>query len=616
MNLKGWIKATGIVAVALMSKSALAAQTQPLVVNLSGVKGEAATNIQAYLHTIEIPDDSRAISFSSVIHNNVVDALKAYGYYSPTIDMDFPHRRQVDLKVQPGKRTHIKELYVRIEGDAQNDPKIKALLEKSPLLKEKGKPLSHYDYEYFKKQLDTLALSRGYFDASYPVHRMEIRPWEQRADIYLVYDSGHRYHFGDVSYEGSQIQERKLTAITPFKQGDAYSADALAELNSRLSQTGWFRSVSVRPQLAQTSNTAEGNDGAGGSGLMGPSAVVRPSPDDSTEQPAPRQASQAVAPVDVQLLPADRHHFDVGVGYETDVGPHMQFSWLQPWVNSRGDSWTNRLYLSGPKETLAGQYRIPLANPLNDAYEFNYGFEYLDDNDTRSRKTYVAPTRVWHFTNGWNQRLYVRVSQEDFTQASDSANVFLVTPGISWDRTAVDNEQFPMHGNRQDFLIEGTSRKLGSDISFLRAEATTRWIESLGNNNRFYMRGNIGATATNDFHRMPASLRFFAGGDSSVRGYSYESLAPRDRHHDLLGGRDMVSGTAEYQYRLSGNWWGATFYDVGNAFDDWSDMSLQRAAGVGIRWISPVGPIRLDLAHPFNGDHSPWRIHFAIGPEF
>ena len=132
------------------------------------------------------------------------------------------------------------------------------------------------------------------------------------------------------------------------------------------------------------------------------------------------------------------------------------------------------------------------------------------------------------------------------------------------------------------------------------------------------MLGRIGggATATDTFDKIPPSLRFFAGGDQSVRGYSYESLSPENDDGELLGGQHMLTASAEYQRRVTGNWWGATFVDTGNAFNAWWPEELKTGAGVGIRWISPVGPVRFDIAHPFDNEEDAWRLHFAIGPEF
>ncbi len=159
-----------------------------------------------------------------------------------------------------------------------------------------------------------------------------------------------------------------------------------------------------------------------------------------------------------------------------------------------------------------------------------------------------------------------------------------------------------MWGDRQDILIEGSNEAWGSDANFLRTRLNSQWVRSLGENNRFVGRATVGATSTDDFRQVPPSLRFFTGGDSSVRGYEYETIAPENSSGELLGGKHLLVGSLEYQRRVANNWWGATFVDTGNAFNDWWPDELKTSAGVGVRWISPVGPVRLDIAHPFDSE--------------
>ncbi|EWH03122.1 autotransporter assembly complex protein TamA [Halomonas sp. BC04] len=156
----------------------------------------------------------------------------------------------------------------------------------------------------------------------------------------------------------------------------------------------------------------------------------------------------------------------------------------------------------------------------------------------------------------------------------------------------------------------------GSDADFLRMTGDTEWIRMRGSNLRFVNRLGIGAIETNDFSKVPPSLRFFTGGDRTVRGYGYETLAPRNEEGRLRGGQQLLTASTEVQRRITGNWWGAAFIDAGDAFDDWGPDSLNTGAGLGVRWISPVGPVRFDVAHPFDDEENAWRLHFAIGPEF
>ena len=113
---------------------------------------------------------------------------------------------------------------------------------------------------------------------------------------------------------------------------------------------------------------------------------------------------------------------------------------------------------------------------------------------------------------------------------------------------------------------------------------------------------------------VPISERFFAGGDNSVRGYDYESLGPKDSNGEVAGGRYLVVGSAEYEHRLWGKWGAAVFYDAGNALDAIDDK-LKHGAGIGLRWQSPVGPVRVDVASALSEDNNPLRLHVTVGSD-
>lgn len=140
----------------------------------------------------------------------------------------------------------------------------------------------------------------------------------------------------------------------------------------------------------------------------------------------------------------------------------------------------------------------------------------------------------------------------------------------------------------------------------------TTWIRG-NKNHRGIVRVNGGWMDTDNFEKVPPSLRFFAGGDNSVRGYKYQSISPLDASGQLAGGRYLATGSLEYQYRVYGNWWVAAFTDAGDAWDNAPDWKT--SAGLGIRWASPVGPVRFDVAHGFENENDEFMIHFTLGPE-
>lgn len=148
------------------------------------------------------------------------------------------------------------------------------------------------------------------------------------------------------------------------------------------------------------------------------------------------------------------------------------------------------------------------------------------------------------------------------------------------------------------------------DFSVLQAQNV--WIRTLYDKHRFVMRGNLGWIETGDFERVPPDLRFFAGGDRSIRGYKYKSISPENEKGQLTGASKLATGSLEYQYNVSGKWWGAMFVDGGEAVNDIRRSDFKTGAGVGVRWQSPVGPIKLDFAVPV-GDKEEHGLQFYIG---
>jgi len=136
----------------------------------------------------------------------------------------------------------------------------------------------------------------------------------------------------------------------------------------------------------------------------------------------------------------------------------------------------------------------------------------------------------------------------------------------------------------------------------------------LNSRNRIIAKGEYGYTSTPDFDQLPSSRRFFSGGSQSVRGYRYQSLGPTDDDGDVVGGAYLVLGSIEFEHYFNDRWGVAIFYDIGNAIDDLAD-DLEQGAGFGLRWKSPIGPVRIDPASAISSDGEPWRLHINIGPD-
>lgn len=219
------LRRIGLLCLLLAAPLAHAAQVRLVV---EGLSGQLQQNVRATLSTIgedEISNDGR---FRVRAADAIRQGLRALGYFQPTIEFEYRpgsifSRPQLIANVTPGEPVRIAELNVRIRGAAKDDSAYQALLAKS--LPPVGSVLDQGDYDNLKNALNSLALQRGYFSATMPVHQLGVIEDQHKAFWDIEFDSGPRYRFGDVRFSGSQIQTAYLQNLRPFKSGEYYSAD-------------------------------------------------------------------------------------------------------------------------------------------------------------------------------------------------------------------------------------------------------------------------------------------------------------------------------------------------------------------------------------------------------
>lgn len=543
---------------------------------IKGLDGALEDNVDAYLSAI--PEEEYAISlrFQSRLESVIKEALNALGYYQPTIK--FSHSQddsELIVSVEPGEPVLIYTSDIVLSGEAKDDPDFLALITKSKL--SKGSVLNHGSYDSLKSSMRNLGLAKGYFDGAYEVSKLEVAPELNRAYVRLHYSSGIRYHFGTTQVTGSQIRDDKVQSLKPFEDDEPYSITKVGEYNQNLSNTDWFSSVFVEPDL---SALGEGRE----------------------------------IPMKVSLAPQARNQIETGIGVSTDLGVRGTLKWKKPWVNDRGHSFNSSLSISKPEQTITATYKIPLDDVLNDYYKIKYGMKNLHNRDTKSLESNLALERYWRLDNGWQRTVFIRYLVENYEQGLQDDLAQFVLPGISFSRTRTRGGAMPMWGDKQTIMVEAGDDTLLSETKVVRFQGRTAWIRSIGNNHRGLTSLQFGGNFADEFEKLSPSLRFFAGGDNSIRGYGYESISPRDESNALTGAKFIATSSFEYQYRLVGNWWGAAFYDIGDAFNDKPEW--KRGTGVGVRWASPVGPVSLDFAWGLDakkGDE--FQLHFSLGPE-
>ncbi len=291
-------------------------------------------------------------------------------------------------------------------------------------------------------------------------------------------------------------------------------------------------------------------------------------------------------------------------------------NWTRHWVNPQGHSYGAETELSAPRQNVGLYYDVPLDPPLTDKLRYVAGYQYeeLADTDSLSRLLKLGPE--WHseLPSGWQRVLSLKWQHEEYRLGDDSGLSTLLMPGVAYSYLRSDSRIDPSEGYRLQFELAAAKDGVLSDANLVHANAQLRGLTTLGKRHRFLGRVQLGGNWTDEYVNVPPSLRYFAGGDQSVRGYDYQSLSPTNSDGDRIGGRYQFAASAEYQYSIAERWRVATFVDQGNAFNSLDFPTLKSSVGVGLRWVSPVGPIRIDLAHPLDGDTGV-RLHFSMGPE-
>ncbi|AMK31501.1 Outer membrane protein assembly factor YaeT precursor [Pseudomonas putida] len=567
----------------LLAASSMAWAQSELLVRVKPANKALKSNIEGYIGSLGDRDEEALLRFSRGAEEQTRKAAQALGYYQarvetevkPAGDKDKP--AQLIIRVEPGEPVRLRNVTVRIDGPA-SELKVFRIPDSKAL--RPGEQLNHGTYEDAKRLIQNQASRYGFFAGRFERQRLAVDPQAGVADIELVYQSGPRYRLGAVTFGGdAPLDNDLLQRMVSFKPGTPYDSELIAELNNDLQSSGYFDSVRV--------------------------------------DAAPTAAVGEDIPVDVRLDTRKPRTLGLGLGFSTDVGPRGKANWTRHWVNPQGHSYGWETELSAPRQNVGLWYDIPLDPPLTDKLRFAGGYqnEEISGTDTLSKLLTVGPE--WHskLPSGWQRVISLKYQREEYRLGDDSGLSNLLMPGVSFSYLRSDNRIDPHNGYRLQFDLQAAKEGLGSDTNLIHGNVLLKGLTTLGKRHRLLGRVQFGGSATNGYQQnIPPSLRFFAGGDQSVRGYDYQSLSPKNNQGDRIGGRYLVAGSAEYQYSIAEKWRLATFVDQGNSFNSLEFPSLKTGVGIGVRWVSPVGPLRLDLARALDDDGG-FRLHFSMGPE-
>lgn len=555
-------------------------------VTISGVEEELLGNVRGFLPLYrfddeEAPSAGRLRYLHGQAEEKIRQALAPFGYYRPTVDASLEKVDgvwQASYAIEPGDQISVGKVDVKVTGEAEDDPAFLEAIESSEL--KAGQALKHEDYESLKQRFQVLASQRGYFDAKLEEGKIRIDLKKYAAEVILHFDSGVRYFLGDVSFQQDKpwLGQDMLGRYSEIEPGQAYLAEDLQQLQGDLSNTEYYEEVTLDV-----------------------------SPENADED--------HVIPVVVNLTARNPTRYSFGAGYGTDTGARVKAGITRRRVNEAGHHFSGELLLAEFKYGIAGEYIIPGSDPRTDSWGIRASIEdeHSDNNDYTSASLggfYRHRDDLWMKTYS----LDYLVERYEVSDVEETSN--LLIPSVEWVRTyppEMDKRIYPTFGTQLTLSVRGAAEGLLSDTSFIQPMISGKWIYSFANSTRLIARGAAGTTSVDDFDALPTSLRFFSGGDKTVRGYKYNAIGPTV-NDDVVGGKHLLESSLEYEVPVSEKWSIAAFADIGDAFDD--DPDYKRGVGLGIHWRSPIGPVRLDFGHAL--DRPPGkslRLHLTIGSD-
>jgi translocation and assembly module TamA len=513
-------------------------------------------------------------------------ALEPFGFYEVEVDSALTGDEQNGWKakftVRPGEPAIVRSTRVDVVGEGKEQRRVASAI--AGFAPKVGDRLDHATYEASKSVIDSSLRGSGYLDAKYLQRRVTVKPDEKSADVDLRWESGERYKFGDVRFTGdAPFPESFLRDFIPWREDAFFNSEQVLNLQQRLVDADYFELVSVAPALD------EKKDGR--------------------------------VPIDVLLKRDQRTVYSGEVYYSTDFGAGVRVGAERRWLNKKGHKADAQLEYSQRLQEAALHYQIP--RPSREDRSYDFGVAYRDETTdvSRSQNFQVAASRSEKRWHGFTRTIGLKYLVGDFELGQEEEELEFGSSRLLYAEGTLTRRQLndrlePRKGYVLDLGLRLGSEALVSDTDLAQTWGRITWLIPQGEKGRIKVRGEVGAMSVGDFNALPPDLRFFAGGDRSIRGFDYHEIGETNENGLIIGGEYLAVASGEYEFYFKEDWGAAVFVDAGDAFTEGFGVNV--GAGVGLRWRSPLGPIRLDVAFPVHTDlpiEQGWRVHIQLGPD-
>jgi translocation and assembly module TamA len=444
---------------------------------------------------------------------------------------------------------------------------------------EHGKIFTHDEYEDAKKLLLQALSNYGYLKGRFTLTKVELNRDANTANIILEISTGPRFRFGKVSFQSTRFDDYLLCRYIPFKANADYNLAQMQQFHKNLESSGFFSKIRIDliPDYV--------ND---------------------------------IVNMNVRLENRPLSKYTGSIGYGTDTGVRVGLGWSRVLESQQGHKISANTKLSQIRRLANISYYIPGEQAADDRYIFS--FNVLQEKLPGGRDSLK------------NELSALKQQKRNNTEVTYSLNYFgerfrlIASEDINFRKFLLPNVRFTWINEVRDLKIsihtKAASRYLASDGSIFSTEIDTKKIFEINDDNKIILHNQIAGLATNNFDNLPPSLRFYAGGDYSVRGFDYKSLGPTKYDNNnklvLVGGKYLFTASIEYERKIYKEFGAAIFIDSGNAFSDLrSKFDLAVGAGIGFRYQTALGTIKADIARPINVEtRKKIKIHLSFGAEF
>jgi translocation and assembly module TamA len=478
------------------------------------------------------------------------------------------------LIVQPGEPTRISAVHVRIEGAVTSDPQGQARVDRAQRAfgLEPGAVFRQVDWTAAKERVVRNLAAKRYAAARIVESRAQIDPAARTAVLDLTVDSGPTITMGGVRVTGlSRYPEKLVQTLNPIPPGALYDEEALLRYQRRLTESGHFASalVTVNPDPARPTDTL----------------------------------------VLVRVVESEARRVELGVGYSTDRGPRAQASYTDN--NTLDRAW--RFNTTVEVDGLTQEGRAGLTFPRQAD-----GWRWLVGGQVKHENIQDQDVLNWSVTGGHLYAVEEYESQQSVQYLTERTRLADGTRDTSdalffnqrWLWNTLDDPINPRRGSTFQIQVGGAAEALLSTQTFGRVHLRANHLQRLNPSLTLQLRGEAGAVLAQTRKDIPSEYLFRTGGDTSIRGFAYESLGVEEGGA-VVGGRYLAVGSVELIAWFTPEWGVAGFLDGGNAWDDISRFDPVYGIGSGVRWRSPLGNLNLDLAWPEGRGQG--RIHFSVG---